>query len=111
MANNIAFQPMGNTSVLAVTGTSANTSVVANSPVNQFMIANVGANPAFVNISANSSVTATIPTAGTPASGFCIPSGALKVISAIQSSPTQTMYVAAVSNATTTLYITPGEGL
>ena len=111
MANNIAFQPMGNTSVIAVTGSSANTTVISNSPVNQFMISNIGTNPAFVAISTLANVTAAIPTAGTPAQGFCIPGGQIKVISAIQSSPTQTMYAAAVSNATTTIYITPGEGL
>ena len=97
MANNIAFQPMGNTSVLAVTATSANTAVTAVSPVNQFLIANVGTNPAFLNISSSSSVAAVVPTAGTPAAGFCIPGGTVKVVSSIQSSPTQTMYVAAIS--------------
>ena len=111
MANNIAFQPMGNTSVIAVTATSANTSVTAISPVNQFMIANTGSNPAFVNISTSSSVAAVVPTAGSPAAGFCIPAGAVKVVSAVQSSPTQTMYVAAIGSANTTIYITPGEGL
>ena len=64
MANNIAFQPMGNTSVIAVTASSANTSVTAISPVNQFMIANAGSNAAFVNISTVSSVTAVVPKIG-----------------------------------------------
>ena len=111
MANNIAFQPMRNTSTLAVTSTSANTAVTAISPVNQFLIANTGNVAAFLNISTSSSVAAVIPTAGSPAAGFCIPAGALKVVSSIQSSPTQTMYVAAIASASTTLYITPGEGL
>ena len=111
MANNIAFQPMGNTAVLSVTATSSNVAVTASSPVNQFLIANTGTNPAFLNIANVSTVTAVVPTAGTPSAGFCIPAGALKVISSIQSSPTQTMYVAAIGTANTTLYITPGEGL
>ena len=111
MANNIAFQPMGNTAVLSVTTSSSNVSVTASSPVNQFLIANTGTNPAFLNIANVSTVTAVVPTAGTPSAGFCIPAGALKVISSIQSSPTQTMYVAAIGTANTTLYITPGEGL
>ena len=109
MANNIAFQPMGNTVLLSCTGSTSNASITAVSPVNQFMIANVGANPAFVNIGNSSSVSASIPSANA-APGFCIPSGAIKVVSAIQASPTQTMYVAAIGNANTTLYITPGEG-
>ena len=111
MANNIAFQPMGNTSSIAVTSTSSNVAVTSNSPVNQFMIANTGTNPAFVNIGSSSNVTAVIPTANAASAGFCIPSGVVKVVSAIQASPTQTMYVAAIGSGNTTLYITPGEGL
>ena len=111
MANNIAFQPMGNTAVLSVTTSSSNVSVTASSPVNQFLIANTGTNPAFLNIANVSTVTAVVPTSGSPSAGFCIPAGALKVISSIQSSPTQTMYVAGIGTANTTLYITPGEGL
>lgn len=111
MANNIAFQPMGNTSALAVTATSSSTAVTAVSPVNQFLISNTGSNAAFVNISTASNVTASVPTVGTPASGVCIPGGTIKVLSAIQSSPTQTMYIAAIGTGNTTIYITPGEGL
>jgi hypothetical protein len=78
MANNIAFQPMGNTSVLAVAATSANVAVTASSPVNQFMIANIGSNAAFVNIGTSNAVTAVVPTAGSPSAGFCIPAGLSK---------------------------------
>jgi hypothetical protein len=110
MANNIAFQPMGNTAVIAVTATSSNVAVTASSPANQFMISNVGSNPAFISIGLTSAV-AVVPTSGSPASGFCVPAGATKVVTSIQSNPTQTMYVAAIGTANTTVYVTPGEGL
>lgn len=111
MANNIAFQPMGNTTLLAVTTSSGSANVAAISPVNQFMIANTGNAAAFINMSTLSNVTVTQPVAGTPGTGFCIPAGQVKVVSSIQSSPTQTMYFAGIASSNTTIYITPGEGL
>ena len=112
MANNIAFQPMGNTVALSVTTTSSNSAVSGANAVNQLMFANTGANAAFVSISTVNTVTAVAPVAGTPSSSFCIPAGPIKVISALQTSPTQTIYVAAITGtSTTTLYVTPGEGL
>ena len=111
MANNIAFQPMGNTVALTVTASSSNTAVTSLSPVNQVMISNAGANAAFVTISNAAAVTATVPTAGSPTSSFCVPGNTIKVISALQSSPTRTVYVAAIGSGNTNLYVTPGEGL
>ena len=111
MANNIAFQPMGNTVALTVTSTSSNSAVISVSPVNQVMISNTGSNAAFVTVSTLSNVTAVVPVVGTSSNSFCVPAGATKVISSIQASPTQTIYVAAVGAANTTIYVTPGEGL
>jgi hypothetical protein len=112
MANNIPFQPMGNTVVLSATSTSSNTSVTAVSPVNQLMIVNAGANPVFVVISAISSPTAIFPTTGTPQPGFMVGAGATKVVSTNQSSPTATIYVAVIAlTGTNAVYVTPGEGM
>ena len=112
MANNIAFQPMGNTVALSVTGTSSNASITASSPVNQLMIVNTGANAAYIVITTTASPTATLPTVGTSQPGFMVGAGATKVISTNQASPTATIYAAGIaSGGTNVVYITPGEGL
>lgn len=111
MANNIAFQPMGNTVCLSVTASSSNAAITSVSPVNQVMISNTGGNAAFVTISSTANPMATVPTAGSPTGSFCIPAGALKVVSTQQASATRTYYVAAIGAGNTSLYVTPGEGL
>ena len=112
MATNIAFQPMGNTVTLSVTGTSSNAAVTANSPVNQLMIVNTGANAAYISVGLLSNIAATLPTVGTPQPGFMVGAGATKVISTNQASPTATIYVAGIATGgTNAVYITPGEGL
>jgi hypothetical protein len=75
------------------------------------MISNTGNVAVFVNISANSSVTAVLPTAGTPQPGVSIPSGAIKVISNLQISNT-TVYVAGITaTGSASVYFVAGEGL
>jgi len=114
MANNTAFQPMGKTAVLSTNVSSGNVTanINADSPVNQFMFVNTGTNDVFVNISGNSSITATRPTVGSNQYGFCIGANSQRVIGNSQSSANVTIYVAGVSNAGNSLiYITPGEGL
>ena len=112
MANNIAFQPMGNTVVLSVTGSSSNATVSASSPVNQLMIVNTGANAAFVVVSSTVNPTATLPTVGTSQPGFMVAAGQSKVVSTLQSSSTANVYVASIASGGTNLvYVTPGEGL
>ena len=112
MANNTAFQPMGKTTLLTATTSTSTVSVIADSPVNQFMLVNTGTNDVFINLSANSAITAVRPTAGTPQYGFCLGANSYKVIGNSQSSPSVTIYVSGVSNAGTSfVYITPGEGL
>lgn len=111
MANNIAFQPMGSSTLLSATTTTSTVSVTASSPSNQLMISNTGNVAVFVNISANSSVTAVLPTAGTPQPGVSIPSGAIKVISNLQISNT-TVYVAGITaTGSASVYLVAGEGL
>lgn len=112
MANNIAFQPMGKTALLTATTSTSTVSLAADSPVNQFLMVNTGTNDVFINISANSAITAVRPTAGTNQYGFCLGANSQKVITNSQSNPNVTIYVSGVSNSGTSLvYITPGEGL
>jgi DeoR/GlpR family transcriptional regulator of sugar metabolism len=112
MANNIAFQPMGNTVLLSCTTTTSNAAITAISPSNQFMIVNTGSVPAFVVLSANSAVTATIANATTNSAAFCVGAGATKVISQYQSNANLTIYAAGItSTSSASVFITPGEGL
>ena len=112
MARDSAFQPMGKTTLLTATTSTSTVTVTADSPSSQFMVVNTGTNDVFVNMSANSSITATRPTAGTAQYGFCVGANSYKVITNSQSSANVSIYVAGVSNAGTALvYITPGEGL
>lgn len=111
MAANIPFQPMGNTVCLSVTTSSSNTAVTSVSPVNQVMLSNAGGNAAFVTISATANPEAVVPNATASSTSFCIPAGAIKVVSTQQASPTRTYYVAAIGAGNTSLYATPGEGL
>ena len=113
MANNIAFQPMGKTyKVLAPT---ANTAVVvaveADSPVQQYHIANPSTtDTVFVRISGTSS-NAVVPT-NTGAYGVAIPPMADRVLTQYQSAPSANVYVSIIgTEANALVYITPGEGL
>jgi len=101
MAANIPFQPMGNTVCLSVTSSSSNASVTSVSPVNQVMISNAGGNAAFVTVSSTANPTAVVPTAGSPSGSFCVPAGAIKVVSTQQASATRTYYIAAVGAGNT----------
>jgi hypothetical protein len=111
MANNIAFSPMGNTSVIACGTTSNSTTVTAYSPVNQFMCVNTGTVPAFI-VANTSNITATIATSGSPGNAFCIAAGATKVVTYNQAAANTTVYFAGItSTGSANVYITPGEGL
>jgi len=113
VANNIAFQPMGKT--FKVIAPSANTAVVvtvtADSPVQQYHIANPSAtDTAFVRISGTSQ-NAAIPT-NTGAYGVAIPPLADRVLTQYQTAPSANVFVSVIGTAAnTTLYVTPGEGL
>lgn len=115
MANNIAFQPMGN--CVVATAATANVqgnvvAITAISPVNQYFVFNADKNdPVFVAYGQTANLTATIPTeAGAPV--VAIAPYTEKVFTGPQCSPTKTIYariIAPHNNAK--LYITPGEGL
>jgi hypothetical protein len=114
MANNIAFQPMGKTTRLNVTTTSAEVAVNADSPCNQVRLHNGTASEMFVRFSPTTGNAAIIPASGTPAYGIVLHNNQTQVFTVPQSftSATNTLYVSAiVATGTGILYITPGEGL
>ncbi len=112
MANNIAFQPMGNTVLLACTTATSNASITAVSPVNQYMIVNTGNVAAFVTLSGNANVTATVANATANSTSFCVGAGSTKVITQYQSNANVTVYAAGItSSGSANVFITPGEGL
>ena len=114
MANNIPFQPMGNTVV--ATAASANTqgnvvSITAVSPCQQYFVFNPNKdNPVFVAYGETANITATIPGAnGAPV--VAIAPYTEKVFTGPQVSATKTVYVRIISpHNNAELYITPGEG-
>ena len=114
MANNIAFQPMGKTTRLNVTTTSAEVAVNADSPCNQVRIHNGTAGEMFLRFSPTTGSAAVIPASGTPAYGIVLHNNQTAVFTVPQSftSATNSLYVSAiVATGTGILYITPGEGL
>ena len=115
MANNIAFQPMGN--CVVATAATANiqgnvVAITAISPVNQYYVFNPEKNdPVFVAYGQTDNITATIPD-GNSASVVAIPPYSSKVFTGPQVSSTKTVYVRIISTHNNAkLYITPGEGL
>lgn len=115
MANNIAFQPMGNCVVAdAVTANVQGNvvSITAVSPVNQYFVFNPDKNdPVFVAYGETANLTATIPDAnGAPV--VAIAPYTEKVFTGPQCSATKTVYVRIIApHNNAKLYITPGEGL
>ena len=115
MANNIAFQPMGN--CVVVTAASANTqgnvaTINAVSPSNQYFVFNPNKdNPVFVAYGETANITASIPGANS-AAVVAIPPYGEKVFTGPQCSPTKTVYLRIISpHNNAELYVTPGEGL
>jgi len=115
MANNIAFQPMGN--CVVATASSANTqgdvvAITAVSPVNQYLVFNTSKDyPVFVAYGETANITATIPTAnGAPV--VAVPPYSERVFTGPQVSATKTVYVRIIApHNNAELYIVPGEGL
>lgn len=115
MANNIAFQPMGN--CVVATAATSNTqgdvvSITAFSPVNQYYVFNPDKNdPVFVAYGETSNITATIPD-GNSAAVVAIAPYSEKTFTGPQVSSTKTVYVRIIApHNNAKLYITPGEGL
>ena len=115
MANNIAFQPMGNTYkiVLPTANTAVTVAVTAVSPSNQYLFGNHDASnkPVYVRVG-DANVAATLPISGTPGNTMSVPVNAKFVISGPQTSSTKTVYVSAIAEHNNALiFVTPGEGL
>ena len=113
MANNIAFQPMGKT--LQVTASSAavnNAVLTADSPVNQYRLANHAGQPVYVWISPGvNPINVALPT-GTAQYAIVIPPNSVSIVTGPQCSNTANVRVSVISESgTPELYITPGEGL
>jgi len=106
-----AFNPQGNTVAIVSAVTSTAAVQVPNASVggaSQYMFTNVGAVPVFVNYGTSSVAAAVIPVGGTPANGFCIPAGTVPVVLTL----IPNAYFRIIATATTsTLYITPGDGI
>jgi len=114
MANNIAFQSMGNTVV--ATAATANTqgdavAITAVSPVNQYLVFNPDKDdPVFVAYGDTANVTATIPDANGAAVVSVAPYTE-RCFTGLQVSSTKTVYVRIISTHNNAkLFITPGEG-
>lgn len=115
MANNIAFQPMGNTYriVLPTANTAVTVAVTANSPSNQYLINNHDASnkPVYVRVG-DANVTATLPASGTPGNTIPVPASTKYVVTGPQTSSTKTVFVSAIAEHNNAeVFITPGEGL
>lgn len=115
MANNIAFQAMGPTVAVTVTG-AANTqsnvfTLTAVSPVQQYYIANGDNNfTVYVALSQSSNLTAQLPQT---ASNYvlAIPPYGYRVFTGPQVSATSNVYARIIGDgANASVYITPGEG-
>jgi hypothetical protein len=114
MANNIAFQPMGN--CVVATADSANTqgnvvAITAVSPVNQFLVFNPDKNdPVFVAFGESANITAAIPD-GNSAAVVAIAPYTERCFTGPQVSSTKTIYVRIISTHNNAkLFIMPGEG-
>jgi hypothetical protein len=115
MANNIAFQPMGNcvVAIAATANTQGNVvAITAVSPVNQYFVSNPDKNdPVFVAYGQTVNITASIPD-GNSAAVVAIPPYSSRTFTGPQCSSTKTVYVRIIApHNNAKLYITPGEGL
>ena len=116
MANNIAFQPMGKTVKVAVTG-AANTqsnvfTITSDSPSNQYFLSNADVNNAvYVWINPTNTFNVALPDNG-PVYVIALPPYSYKVISGPQVNPTSNVYARVIGDGTnSSVYVTPGEGL
>jgi len=111
MANNIAFQPMGKTYLLAANSTSQSINVSADSPVQQYRLTNHDTtNAAFVRITTGASNAFVPNAAGTY--GFPVRYNDDIVITAAQCSPNVNVVISFITaSGTANVFVTPGEGL
>lgn len=117
MANNIPFQARGKTYKANVTTSSQTITITADSPCNQLLVSNhqatgAGGQPVYFTVSANASVTTTLPTNGSPQ--YCLVSvpGSIKSFTIPnQFSPDTNMYISFIGEGASECYFTPGEGI
>jgi hypothetical protein len=117
MANNIPFQAQGKTYKANVTTASQTITITADSPCNQLLVSNhqptgSGGQPVYFNVSANASVTASVPTNGSPQ--YClvsVPGTTKSYTIPYQFSNSTNMYIAFIGEAASECYFTPGEGI
>ncbi len=107
MSNVTAFQALGSTALLNVSGTSSNVQVTtANGNAQQYVVANLGPNTAYLAFSPSPDVEAVIPTAGSPSNGMPIGSGQTFAFTGPPNA-----WWAGISTGTASCFITPGEGM
>jgi hypothetical protein len=116
MANNIAFQAQGKTYKANVTTSSQTIAITADSPCNQLLVANhqpTGATgqPVYFVVSANSSVTCTVPANNSPQYALVSVPGTTRVFTIPAQFSSANVYIAFIGEAASECYFTPGEGL
>ena len=116
MANNIAFQAQGKTYKANVTTSSQVITITADSPCNQLLVANhqpsgATGQPVYFVVSANSSVTCTLPTNGSPQYALVSVPGTTRVFTVPSQFSSANVYIAFIGEAASECYFTPGEGL
>lgn len=112
MASNIAFQATGPSVVLSAGATTSNVEVTVDTPAQQFAITNTGSAAVAIAFGRTNAVTAAFPTSGNAQDVHVIPGSTRVVITGIQASTSNTVYVAGIAaSGTCVCYICPGEGL
>lgn len=116
MANNLPFQAQGKTYKANVTTASQRVAITSDSPCNQICVANhepsgnVG-QPVYFVVSANASVTCTLPGNGSPQYALISVPASVKVYTVpYQFTSSTPLYVAFIGEAASECYFTPGEG-
>jgi hypothetical protein len=115
MAANIPFQAQGKTYKANATTASQTISITSDSPCNQICVANhqpAGSTgqPVYFVISANASVTATVPGNGTPQYALVSVPASTKVYTVPYQISSTPIYIAFIGAAASECYFTPGEG-
>lgn len=116
MANQIPFQPMGQTFVANVATTVVQSmAVTADAPCNQFRVYSPSSD-VFIRLSDTAGNSAVVlPKPGAPGYGIPIVQSAVSIISGWQSGPNSNLTISLVNSANVVgsvlVYVTPGEGI
>jgi hypothetical protein len=116
MANNLAFQAQGKTYKANVTTASQTITITADSPCNQLMVFNhqpsgATGQPAYFVVSANASVTCTVPANGSPQYALVSVPASIRVFTVPYQFSSTPMYIAFIGEAASECYFVPGEGI